>query len=73
MHGYAIVLFRDAEDGDWIATVPDLGSGVSAFGGTPEQALREIETVIPAVLDALREAGSPVPEPRYRPALYAAA
>jgi len=61
---YAIVLFRDPDDGDWIAAVPDLGSGVSAFGDTPEEALREIEIVIPAVLNAMLERGDTPPEPR---------
>jgi predicted RNase H-like HicB family nuclease len=64
---YAIVLFRDPVDDDWIATVPDLGRGVSAFGDTPEEALHEIEIVIAAVLDAMREQGNAPPEPRYRP------
>ena len=38
---YAIAIFPDEEDGDYIAIVPDL-KGCSAFGDTPEDALREI-------------------------------
>ncbi|MGH6900622.1 MAG: type II toxin-antitoxin system HicB family antitoxin [Geminicoccaceae bacterium] len=73
MADYAIVLFRDSVDGDWIAAVPDLGSGVSAFGDTPEEALREIEVVITAILENMQERGEAPPEPRYRPAVSAAA
>lgn len=73
MADYTIVLFRDLVDGDWIAAVPDLGSGVSAFGATPEEAVREIEVVIATVLEAMQERGEPLPEPRYRPAILAAA
>ena len=67
METYTIELHFDEVDGDWIATVPDLGPGVSAFGETPADALREIQLVIPAVIQTLREAGEPVPEPRHRP------
>jgi predicted RNase H-like HicB family nuclease len=73
MADYAIVLFRDSVDGDWIAAVPDLGSGVSAFGATPGEALREVETVITAVLEVMQERGEPLPKPRYRPAISAVA
>jgi predicted RNase H-like HicB family nuclease len=73
MADYAIVLFRDTADGDWIAAVPDLGRGVSAFGDTREEALHEIEALIPEVLEAMRERGEAPPEARYRPAVAVAA
>ena len=38
---YHINLFYSAEDGGYVADVPDLKS-CSAFGGTPEEALREV-------------------------------
>jgi predicted RNase H-like HicB family nuclease len=70
---YAINLFYSAEPGDecWIATVPDLGNSLSTHGDTPEEALHEMQVIIPEVLELLREEGRPIPEPRYRPALAA--
>jgi hypothetical protein len=45
--------------------VPDLQS-CSAFGGTPAEALAEIEQAIEAWLAVAREDGPPIPEPCYR-------
>lgn len=41
MNEYAINIFYDQEDGDYIALIPDL-KGCSAFGNTPEEALRQV-------------------------------
>ncbi len=70
-HHYHINLFWSAEDQCWIADVPDLRY-CSAHGETPGEALDEVETAIEAWLEAQAEAGRPIPEPRYRPAIYAA-
>jgi len=45
--------------------VPDLQS-CSAVGGTPAEALAEIEQAIEAWLAVAREDGPPIPEPCYR-------
>ncbi len=66
MSDYAINIFYDEEDGDYIAVVPDL-KGCSAFGETPEDALREIQIAKQLWLDSAREHGDPIPEPRWRP------
>jgi predicted RNase H-like HicB family nuclease len=50
--------------------VPDLKS-CSAFGATAAEALAEVETAIEAWLAVAREDGLTIPEPRYRPAIYA--
>jgi len=71
MKPYHINLFWSAADGCWVADVPDLRS-CSAFGNTPAEALAEVETAIEAWLAVAREDGLTVPEPRYRPAIYAA-
>jgi predicted RNase H-like HicB family nuclease len=65
MH-YAIVVFWSDEDSAWVADVPDLKS-CSAFGDTPEEAVAEVRVAMEAWLAAAREAGHPIPEPRYRP------
>lgn len=66
---YHINIFFSEEDGGWIADVPDLAS-CSAFGATPEEALREVERARDAWLAAARDTGKPIPPPRYRPAIY---
>ena len=57
------------EDGGYIADIPDL-EACSAFGASPEEALAEVAKSKEAWLAAAREAGKPIPEPRYRPAIY---
>jgi predicted RNase H-like HicB family nuclease len=69
MSDYHINIFFSDEDGGYIADVPDLES-CSAFGATPEAALAEVERAKSAWLAAAREAGKPIPEPRYRPVIY---
>jgi len=54
----------------YIADIPDLDA-CSAFGATAEEALAEVEKAKAAWLGAARESGKPIPEPRYRPAIYA--
>ena len=66
MNRYAIIVFWSDEDGAWVADVPDLKS-CSAFGASPEQAVAEVSIAMEAWLDAAREAGHPIPEPRYQP------
>ncbi len=62
------VFYSDADEG-YIADIPDL-QFCSAFGATPEEAVREVEVAKAAWLDAARAAGKPIPQPRYRPAIY---
>ena len=71
MSRYHINLFWSEEDGCWVADVPDLRF-CSAFGDTPEEAVREVQIAMAAWLESAREHGDPIPEPRYRPAIYAA-
>lgn len=66
MSDYAISIFYDEEDGDYIAVVPDL-KGCSAFGDTPEDALREVLIAMDLWLEATRERGWDVPEPLWKP------
>jgi predicted RNase H-like HicB family nuclease len=64
---YHINVFPSEEDGGYIADIPDL-EACSAFGRTPEEAVAEVNRAKDAWLAAAREAGRPIPEPRYRPA-----
>ncbi len=70
MRDYHINVFWSDEDEGYIADIPDLDA-CSAFGDTAEHALAEVERAKAAWLEAARDSGRPVPEPRYRPALYA--
>jgi predicted RNase H-like HicB family nuclease len=69
---YHINIFYSEADGGYIADLPDL-EACSAFGRTPAEALQEVELAKQAWLEAAREAGKPIPPPRYRPAIYQAA
>lgn len=71
MQRYAINVFWSDEDGVWVANVPDLKS-CSAFGATPEEAVSEVHVAMQAWLAAARDAGLPIPSPRYRPEHQAA-
>jgi predicted RNase H-like HicB family nuclease len=67
MPTYHINLFFSEDDGGWIADVPDL-QYCSAFAGTPEEAVAEVQKAIEAWLDAARAEGRPIPDATYRPA-----
>jgi predicted RNase H-like HicB family nuclease len=69
MKDYHINIFYSQEDGGYIADIPDLEM-CSAFGKTPAEALAQVEIAKAAWLDAARAEGKPIPEPRYRPAIY---
>lgn len=70
-HHYHINVFWSEEDQSWIADVPDL-KPCSAHGDTPAEAIDEAEIAIALWLETARERGFSIPEPRYRPAIYAA-
>ena len=72
MKDYHINVFYSEEDRCYVADIPDL-QYCSAFGETPEEALSEVRRAMKAWVEAAREAGKPVPEPRYRPAIYQSA
>ncbi len=69
MKDYHINIFYSEEDEGYIADIPDL-EACSAFGSTPEEALREVNIAKQAWLEAARAEGKTIPEPRYRPAIY---
>ncbi len=69
MSDYHINIFYSDEDGGYIADIPDL-QYCSAFGETPKQALSEVERAKKAWLEAARDEGKPIPQPRYRPIIY---
>ncbi len=68
---YHINIFYSDEDGGYIADIPDL-KACSAFGETPEEALKGVEIAKAAWLEAARHSGKPIPRPKYRPVIYEA-
>lgn len=71
MKDYHINIFYSEEDGAYIADIPDL-QACSAFGATPEEALRELELAKQSWLESAQTAGKPIPPARYRPVIYEA-
>lgn len=69
MKDYHINVFFSEEDECYVADIPDL-QYCSAFGDTPEEALHEVMIAKEAWLEVAKEKGNPIPEPRYRPAIY---
>lgn len=59
---YLIEVFWSDEDRGYIAVVPDL-PGCSAWGATPEEAIKEIQEAMAAWVEACRQSGDPIPEP----------
>ena len=55
-----------------LTDIPDL-EACSAFGETPEEALRQVNVAKEAWIEAARAEGKAVPEPMYRPVIYQAA
>lgn len=69
MKDYHINIFYSETDEGYIADMPDLDS-CSAFGATPEEALKQVELAKTAWLEAAKAAGKAIPLPTYRPAIY---
>jgi predicted RNase H-like HicB family nuclease len=68
MSDHHVNVFYSAEDGGYVAEIPDL-EACSAFGASQQEALAEVEVAKAAWLAAARETGRSIPEPRYRPAI----
>lgn len=69
MKDYHINIFYSDEDEGYIADIPDL-EACSAFGKTPEEALKQIEIAKEVWLEAARAEHRHIPKPKYRPAIY---
>jgi predicted RNase H-like HicB family nuclease len=61
---YKIEIFYSKDDEGFIAVAPDL-PGCSAFGETPEKALREMEIAQSLWLKTAEDIGRDIPEPIY--------
>ena len=62
MKDYLINVFFSEKDDCYVADVPDL-KYCSAFGTTPERAVREVVRAKKAWLEAAQQEGKPIPKP----------
>ena len=69
MKDYHISIFNSEEDGGYIADIPDL-EVCSAFGSTPDEALKQVEIAKIAWLGATRTKRKSIPQPKYKLAIY---
>ena len=69
MKDYHINVFYSEEDGSYVADIPDLRF-CSAFGASPEEAVREVQIAKVAWLKVAKDRGKPIPKPKYRPVIY---
>ena len=65
MPKYEIILYWSQEDQAFIAEVPEL-PGCAADGATYQEALAKAEVVIQEWIEAARELGRPIPQPKGR-------
>jgi predicted RNase H-like HicB family nuclease len=69
MKDYHINVFYSDEDAGYIADIPDL-KYCSAYGESPDDAVREVLIAKNAWLESARAQGKSIPRPRYRPVIY---
>jgi len=69
MKDYHINVFYSEDDGGYIADVPDLAY-CSAFGETPEEALKEVLIAKKTWLETAEAESREIPPPQYMPIKY---
>lgn len=62
MFHYSINLFWSDEDHGYIALVPEF-KNLSAYGETPEEALKEARALVEDYIKIYKEEGLPIPQP----------
>ena len=65
MNTYEVILYWSREDQAFIAEVREL-AGCAADGATRQEALGNVEIIIPEWLETAREMGRSIPEPKGR-------
>ncbi len=67
MHRYSFHVFWSEEDESYIAIVPGI-EGVSAWGDTPEEAIREVQVALELAIESYEDSGWELPAPQGEPA-----
>ena len=65
MPKYEVIIYWSAEDGAFIAEVPEL-PGCAADGKTYRAALANVEVVIEEWIETAKQLGRPIPQPKGR-------
>ena len=65
MTKYEVIIYWSAEDGAFVAEVPEL-PGCAAHGSTQEHALNSAQEAIRLWIKTAKEFGDPIPEPKGR-------
>ncbi len=63
MYKYEVIIYWSAEDGAYIAEVPEL-SGCMADGATYEEAIKNVQVVIAQWIETARNLGRDIPSPK---------
>lgn len=63
MDKYEVIIFWSNEDQAFVAEVPEL-AGCMAYGNSHEEALANAKMAMGLWIDAAKEFGDPIPEPR---------
>jgi predicted RNase H-like HicB family nuclease len=66
LYDYNIKLSYNKDDSDFIAKIDEI-IGCSAFGSTPEAALKELETAFQLWLETTLDNNYPIPAPTEKP------
>ena len=69
MRDYHINIFYSEDDEGYIADIPDL-EACSAFGETPDEALREVQKAKKLWIEAAQAKSKAIPLPEYKPVIY---
>ena len=69
MKDYHINIFYSEDNGGYIADIPDL-KHCSAFGNTPNDALREVLIAKNAWLQSAKKHKKQITQPKYKPLSY---
>ena len=70
MERYEIIIYWNAENGIFVAEIPEL-PGCMAHGDTQEEALANAKTAAQLWIDTAAEFGDPVPAPKGRRLVFA--
>lgn len=70
MHRYEVIIFWSAEDGVFVAEVPEL-PGCMAHGESPDKALANAQDAIDLWIETATEFGDAIPAPKGRRLQYA--
>jgi len=63
MYKYEVIIYWSEEDSSFLAEVPEL-PGCMADGQTPEEALRNAQTVIKEWIETAKGLKRPIPKPK---------